>query len=142
MCQQSIAAADKEKFCKQNLLWNFVKTVFSSFASALFSQLLPQQWYYETIKTSKTKVFSSNMNSLLLVIVFQLLFYVKCQPTFEGRFNSNELSQIPEDIVKCYTDRTLWDRFNRLPYSMDSLIALIRKIELHPEVHTIECYDF
>jgi len=82
------------------------------------------------------------MNSLLLVIVFQLLFYVKCQPTFEGRFNSNELSQIPEDIVKCYTDRTLWDRFNRLPYSMDSLIALIRKIELHPEVHTIECYDF
>ena len=75
------------------------------------------------------------MNSLFLVTFFQLLFYAKCQPTFEGRFVNNELSQIPEDIVKCYTDQTLWDRFNRLPYSMDSLIALIRKIELHPEVH-------
>jgi hypothetical protein len=75
------------------------------------------------------------MNALHFLIVFQLFFYVKCQPVFEGRFLNNELSQIPEDIVKCYTDRTLWDRFNRLPYSMDSLIALIRKIELHPEVH-------
>ena len=49
-------------------------------------------------------------------------------------FTNPELSQIPDNIIKCYTDRNLWDRFNRLPYNVDSLIAIIRKIELHPEV--------
>lgn len=55
----------------------------------------------------------------------------------ERRFFANELAQIPENIIKCYTDRVLWDRFNRLPYNVDSLIAIIRKIELHPDVSLV-----
>ncbi len=45
-----------------------------------------------------------------------------------------ELAQIPDDILRCYSDRRLWDRFSRLPSSLASLTAAIRKVELHPKV--------
>ena len=37
-----------------------------------------------------------------------------------------ELTEIPEHIVQCYTNYELWDRYKRLPSSIDSLVALIR----------------
>ena len=69
-----------------------------------------------------------------IILVQCLLNFAIGQPASERHFVNNELSQIPEDIIQCYTDRGLWDRFNRLPYSVDSLVAFIRKIELHPQV--------
>ena len=39
-----------------------------------------------------------------------------------------ELAQIPPDVLACYADRRLWDRFGRLPMSVDSLSAIIRKV--------------
>ena len=53
----------------------------------------------------------------------------------DGRFIMDpELSHIPEDILNCYTDMKLWNRYNRLPTSIESLVAIIRKVELHPSV--------
>ncbi len=66
-----------------------------------------------------------------LAFFVSLLPFLSCQ---ERRFTSSELSQIPDNIIQCYTNRQLWDRFNRLPYSVDSLIAIVRKIELNPAV--------
>ena len=37
-----------------------------------------------------------------------------------------ELTEIPEHIVQCYTNYELWDRYKRLPSSIDFLVALIR----------------
>lgn len=45
-----------------------------------------------------------------------------------------ELTTLPSDLVRCYTDLQLWDRYHRLPSSVESLVALLRKIELHPAV--------
>ncbi len=39
-----------------------------------------------------------------------------------------ELAQIPLDILACYADRRLWERYNRLPMSIASLSAIIRKV--------------
>ena len=72
------------------------------------------------------------MNVCLFMIGFSTLLSLSGSQNRE--FLKNELSQIPEDIIQCYTNRVLWNRFNRLPYSIDSLIAIIRKVELHPEV--------
>ena len=54
----------------------------------------------------------------------------------ERRFidNDPELTTIPPDIVECYTNMELWDRYKRLPSNIESLVALIRKAELHPAV--------
>ncbi len=40
-----------------------------------------------------------------------------------------ELAQIPPDILACYADRRLWDRYNRLPMTVSSLAAIIRKVK-------------
>ena len=45
-----------------------------------------------------------------------------------------DLIRIPDHILKCYTDRDLWRRYSRLPASVDNLVALIRKAELHPRM--------
>jgi hypothetical protein len=53
----------------------------------------------------------------------------------ESRFITDpELAQIPQDIINCYLDVKLWDRYSRLPSSIESLVALLRKVELHPAV--------
>ena len=39
---------------------------------------------------------------------------------------NSELTEIPEHIIRCYTDRSLWNRYQRLPSSIDALVALIR----------------
>ena len=55
----------------------------------------------------------------------------------DGRFlRDPELSHIPQDILNCYTDMNLWDRYHRLPISIESLVAIIRKAELHPSVRS------
>ena len=42
-------------------------------------------------------------------------------------YNINpELTEIPEHIIRCYTDGELWNRYQRLPSSIDSLVAIIR----------------
>ena len=48
-------------------------------------------------------------------------------------FNSDIL-KIPRWIIKCYSDSSIWDRYSRLPSSVDSLVAIIRKIELNIKV--------
>lgn len=55
-------------------------------------------------------------------------------PASERHFVDEELSHIPDDIVDCYVKQELWDRYRRPPSSIDSLTALIRKVELHPSV--------
>ncbi|CAG0906879.1 unnamed protein product [Darwinula stevensoni] len=48
-----------------------------------------------------------------------------------------------EDMLdQCYHNRTIRDRFRRIPTTMDSLIGLIKKVEQHPtgkywDVHTM-----
>ena len=39
---------------------------------------------------------------------------------------NSELTEIPAHIIRCYTDRSLWNRYQRLPSSIDALVALIR----------------
>ena len=48
--------------------------------------------------------------------------------------NDPELTTIPKDIMECYTNMKLWDRYGRLPTNVESLVALLRKAELHPAV--------
>eukprot|EP00095_Tigriopus_kingsejongensis_P009018 maker-scaffold674_size113878-snap-gene-0.17 protein:Tk09018 transcript:maker-scaffold674_size113878-snap-gene-0.17-mRNA-1 annotation:"PREDICTED: uncharacterized protein LOC658236" len=43
--------------------------------------------------------------------------------------SDSEFIRIPEDILQCYSDRRLWDRYNRLPSSVDSLVSILRKVE-------------
>lgn len=42
-------------------------------------------------------------------------------------------NRIPEKLALCYVNKTLSDRFRRMPNSMDNLVSLIRKVEAHPD---------
>ena len=58
-----------------------------------------------------------------------ILFWMTCKiRNFRFYNNDPELTEIPEHIVQCYTSYELWDRYNRLPSSIDSLVALIRYV--------------
>ena len=58
-----------------------------------------------------------------------ILFWMTCKIRNFRFYNVDpELTEIPEHIVQCYTSYELWDRYNRLPSSIDSLVALIRYI--------------
>jgi len=70
----------------------------------------------------------------LIVLLYHFIVFVACQKFTERTFLNNDLSEIPSEILQCYSNRMIWDRFNRLPYSVDSLIAIIRKIELSSQV--------
>lgn len=74
-----------------------------------------------------------NLKTLFITLII-FVVSVLCQRFGERTFLNNELAQIPSEILKCYSDRKIWDRFNRLPYSVDSLIAIVRKIELSSQV--------
>ena len=68
-------------------------------------------------------------------ILFVLAGVSSAQDEETGRFLIDpELSHIPQDVLNCYTDMKLWDRYRRLPSSIESLVAIIRKVELHPSV--------
>ena len=71
--------------------------------------------------------------SYVLLFVLARASYAQDEET--GRFLIDpELSHIPQDVLNCYTDMKLWDRYKRLPSSIESLVAIIRKVELHPSV--------
>ena len=40
---------------------------------------------------------------------------------------------IPSQLTLCYFNATLNGRHNRMPNSIDNLVALIRKVEAHPD---------
>ena len=42
-------------------------------------------------------------------------------------------TRIPDKIKSCYVDKNINNRFNRYALSMDNLIAIIRKVEAHPD---------
>ena len=68
-----------------------------------------------------------------LIVLLAGASYAQDQET--GRFLIDpELSHIPQDVLNCYTDMKLWDRYTRLPSSIESLVAILRKVELHPSV--------
>ena len=75
---------------------------------------------------------------LFLLFIFGLINEVYLEPNEAGgqRLFSNdpELATIPKDIMQCYTNMQLWDRYRRLPTNIESLVALLRKAELHPAV--------
>lgn len=45
----------------------------------------------------------------------------------------NAQTRIPESLEECYRDTEIYERDNRLPATIDTLIELIRKIEDVPE---------
>ena len=58
-----------------------------------------------------------------------ILFWMTCKIRNFRFYNVDpELTEIPKHIVQCYTSYELWDRYNRLPSSIDSLVALIRYV--------------
>ena len=42
-------------------------------------------------------------------------------------------TRIPDKIAICYENQTISNRFKRMPQSIDSLVAIIRKVEAHPD---------
>lgn len=42
-------------------------------------------------------------------------------------------NRIPDNLALCYVNKTISDRFRRMPASMENLVALIRKVEAHPD---------
>ena len=71
--------------------------------------------------------------SYFILFVLARASYAQDEET--GRFLIDpELSHIPQDVLDCYTDMKLWDRYTRLPSSIESLVAILRKVELHPSV--------
>merc|ERR1712071_175407 len=60
-------------------------------------------------------------NMIVLLVSFAILATVSGEP-FPNRIRS--------DIADCYQQ---FDRFQRFPQSMDNLVALIRKVEAHPD---------
>ena len=73
-----------------------------------------------------------------IVLVLICLLRSGLAQNYEGtdrRFLADpELISLPDDIINCYIDKNLWDRYSRLPSSIESLVALIRKAEIHPAV--------
>ena len=51
-----------------------------------------------------------------------------------GFFSDPEMASIPQDIINCYMDTRLWDRYRRIPTNIESLVAILRKAEMHPAV--------
>ena len=79
------------------------------------------------------------MGLILQIFILIFLNRVYCTQPYEAggsRLFSNdpELTNIPKDIMECYTNMKLWDRYGRLPTNVESLVALLRKAELHPSV--------
>lgn len=71
----------------------------------------------------------------ILFFVCNLLAFVQSELgayELDRSYFNNENLKIPHDILECYSDRNLWDRYHRLPSSVNSLVSLIRKIELDP----------
>lgn len=72
---------------------------------------------------------------LLTNIILTICCWAQYESASDRRFVADpELANIPPDIVECYTNINLWDRYRRLPSSIESLVALLRKAELHPAV--------
>ena len=42
-------------------------------------------------------------------------------------------TRIPDKLAICYENQTISNRFKRMPQSIDSLVAIIRKVEAHPD---------
>ena len=49
---------------------------------------------------------------------------------------NDELAKIPGDILQCYVNGTLWAHMQRVPFSMNTLAYVIRKLESHPGTST------
>ena len=76
----------------------------------------------------------AKMRQFFYFLIFPLIL---AEYEGNGRFlRDPELSHIPQDILNCYIDMNLWDRYHRLPTSIESLVAIIRKAELHPNVRS------
>ncbi|TRY77882.1 hypothetical protein TCAL_09782 [Tigriopus californicus] len=71
---------------------------------------------------------------LFLTYVLALVRGETGQYALDRSYFNNENLMIPHDILECYKDRDVWDRYHRLPSSVDSLVSLIRKIELDPRL--------
>lgn len=42
-------------------------------------------------------------------------------------------NRIPDNLALCYVNKTISDQFRRMPASIENLVALIRKVEAHPD---------
>ena len=64
-----------------------------------------------------------------VLFTLYLISYVDSQNAEERRFFSDpELATIPKEIINCYMDMSLWDRYRRLPNNVESLVALLRHV--------------
>lgn len=44
-------------------------------------------------------------------------------------------ARIPEQLALCYSNPIIYNRYRRMPNSLDNLLTLIRKVENHPHTH-------
>ena len=75
------------------------------------------------------------LQQLIILLISIKSVKLQYEAASERRFyNDPELATIPNDIIQCYTNMDLWDRYRRLPTNIESLVAIIRKAELHPAI--------